>query len=41
MEKCYPGDPIGPDEIVEGKVVWPETRELGFHFKHPVTGLDM
>lgn len=39
VEKCFPDDPLGPDEIVTvGKEVWPETRILPFHFLHPVTG---
>ncbi|KAF4635917.1 hypothetical protein G7Y89_g2168 [Cudoniella acicularis] len=39
VEKCFPEDPLGPDEIVtEGKEVWPETRMLPFHYSHPVTG---
>ena len=39
VQKCYPEDPLGPDEIVmEGKEVWPETRILPFHFVHMVTG---
>jgi SnoaL-like domain len=38
VEKCWPEDKWGPDELVSGKNVWPETRIVGFHFLHPVTG---
>lgn len=38
VEKCFPEDPVGPDEIGEGKTVWPETRVVGCHFEHPITG---
>ncbi|TVY80883.1 hypothetical protein LSUE1_G009387 [Lachnellula suecica] len=39
VERCFPEDPLGPDEIVTvGKEVWPETRLIPFHYKHPVTG---
>lgn len=35
---CYPEDPIGPDEIIEQKMLWPDTRVVPFHYPHPVTG---
>ena len=38
MEKCWPEDKWGPDELVAGKVVWPDTRVVPFHYVHPVTG---
>jgi hypothetical protein len=38
VEKCFPEDKWGPDEIVGGKLVWPETRLVRFHYRHPVTG---
>jgi hypothetical protein len=38
VPKCWPEDKWGPDELVTGKNVWPETRIVGFHFSHPVTG---
>jgi hypothetical protein len=38
VEKCFPEDKWGPDEIVGGKEVWPETRIVPFHYVHPVTG---
>lgn len=42
VEICFPKNPLGPDEIVsEGKKVWPETRVLPFHYRHPVTGEDI
>lgn len=28
----------GPDEIVEQLMLWPDTRVVPFHYKHPVTG---
>jgi hypothetical protein len=39
VESCWLDDPVGPDEIVGGKDVWPSTRVVEFSFKHPVTGL--
>jgi hypothetical protein len=38
IEKCWPEDKWGPDELVAGKMVWPETRVVPFHYVHPVTG---
>jgi hypothetical protein len=38
VEKCWPEDEWGPDELVSEKNVWPETRVVGFHFTHLVTG---
>jgi SnoaL-like domain len=38
LEKCWPADKWGPDELVAGKKVWPETRVVQFHYAHPVTG---
>ncbi|ETN46374.1 uncharacterized protein HMPREF1541_00558 [Cyphellophora europaea CBS 101466] len=34
----YPEDPYGPDEIIEQKMLWPDTRVIPFHYPHPVTG---
>lgn len=34
----YPTDPLGPDEIIEQKMLWPDTRVVPFHYPHPVTG---
>ena len=34
----YPEDPLGPDEIFEQKMLWPDTRVVPFHYPHPVTG---
>ncbi|KIV86135.1 hypothetical protein PV11_01769 [Exophiala sideris] len=36
--KTYPEDPSGPDEIIEQKMLWPDTRVIPFHYPHPVTG---
>jgi len=36
--KTYPEDPWGPDEIIEQKMLWPDTRVVPFHYPHPVTG---
>lgn len=36
--KTYPEDPLGPDEILEQKMLWPDTRVIPFHYPHPVTG---
>ncbi|KAG9235929.1 SnoaL-like domain-containing protein [Amylocarpus encephaloides] len=32
------GDEVGPDELVEGFMLWPDTRVVPFHYPHPVTG---
>ena len=34
----YPESPMGPDEIVEQVMLWPDTRIVPFHYPHPVTG---
>lgn len=34
----YPEDPLGPDELIEQKMMWPDTRVIPFHYAHPVTG---
>lgn len=36
--KTYPEDPLGPDEILEQKMLWPDTRVIPFHYPHPITG---
>ncbi|OAL38162.1 hypothetical protein AYO20_02614 [Fonsecaea nubica] len=36
--KTYPEDPLGPDELLEQKMLWPDTRVVPFHYPHPVTG---
>jgi hypothetical protein len=36
--KVYPESPLGPDEIVEQLMLWPDTRVVPFHYPHPVTG---
>jgi len=39
MEKTYPEDPLGPDELApEERVLWPDVDLLPFHYPHPVTG---
>jgi hypothetical protein len=39
MTTTYPGDPLGPDELVPGeRVLWPDIDLLPFHYPHPVTG---
>ncbi|KAH9898924.1 SnoaL-like domain-containing protein [Xylariomycetidae sp. FL2044] len=36
--RTFPEDPLGPDEIIEQKMLWPDTRVVPFHYPHPVTG---
>ncbi|KAK3485221.1 SnoaL-like domain-containing protein [Neurospora hispaniola] len=36
--RTFPEDPTGPDEILERKMLWPDTRVVPFHYPHPVTG---
>lgn len=36
--KTFPEDPTGPDELGEHVMLWPDTRVIPFHYKHPVTG---
>lgn len=38
LDKCWPDDKWGPDELVKAEGVWPETRIVPFHYLHPVTG---
>ena len=39
LDKTYPENPIGPDELMpETPAFWPETRNVPFHYPHPVTG---
>lgn len=37
-DNLYPKDPVGPDEIDNTHVLWPDTDVLPFHYPHPVTG---
>jgi hypothetical protein len=37
-DKTYPEDPLGPDELIEQQMLWPDTRVIPFHYAHPVTG---
>ncbi|KAL1617562.1 hypothetical protein SLS56_010965 [Neofusicoccum ribis] len=34
----FPDDQYGPDELVQQKLLWPDTRCIPFHYPHPVTG---
>ena len=36
--KTFPEDPLGPDELLEQKMLWPDTRVVPFHYPHPNTG---
>ena len=37
--QLYPGDPLGPDELIEPRPrLWPATDTIPFHYPHPVTG---
>lgn len=36
--KLYPEVENGPDELIEGEKLWPDTRVVPFHYSHPVTG---
>ena len=38
MVVTYPDDPFGPDELIEQKMLWPDTRVVPFHYPHPTTG---
>jgi hypothetical protein len=39
FDKTYPENPTGPDELMtEMPKFWPETRNIPFHYPHPVTG---
>jgi len=37
-DKTYPENPTGPDEFIEQRLQWPDTRVIPFHYPHPVTG---
>ncbi|KAF2455732.1 SnoaL-like domain-containing protein [Lineolata rhizophorae] len=37
-KKTFPEDPLGPDELIERPMLWPDTRVVPFHYSHPVTG---
>jgi len=36
--KTYPEDKTGPDDLVDQKMLWPQTKVVPFHYPHPVTG---
>jgi SnoaL-like domain len=38
LDKVYPEDPLGPEELLENPMLWPDTRVVPFHYTHPVTG---
>ncbi|OOQ86999.1 hypothetical protein PEBR_18920 [Penicillium brasilianum] len=38
LTKTFPEDPVGPDEFIEQRLQWPDTRVIPFHYPHPVTG---
>ncbi|PVH98424.1 hypothetical protein DM02DRAFT_729860 [Periconia macrospinosa] len=38
MSKTYPEDPMGPSELLEHPMMWPDTRVVPFHYTHPATG---
>jgi hypothetical protein len=38
LSETYPKDPEGPDELVESRMMWPDTKVVPFHYPHPVTG---
>ncbi|GAM40136.1 hypothetical protein TCE0_034r12248 [Talaromyces pinophilus] len=38
LTKTFPEDPVGPDEFIEQRLQWPDTRVVPFHYPHPVTG---
>jgi hypothetical protein len=36
--KTFPEDALGPDELCENPMLWPDTRVVPFHYPHPITG---
>src|SRR3546814_19064737 len=39
IETTWPEDPNGPDELTADiPVVWPKTRTVPYHYRHPVPG---
>lgn len=40
FEKCFPEDPLGPDELIQGekRKAWPERSRVQEHYAHPVLG---
>ncbi|KAJ5548904.1 hypothetical protein N7513_006138 [Penicillium frequentans] len=38
FEEMFPADKLGPDVILQDGGLWPDTRVIPFHYKHPVTG---
>lgn len=37
LERTFPEDPFGPDELQACEPLWPHTRVVPFHYPHPVT----
>ncbi|KAJ5746697.1 hypothetical protein N7520_011879 [Penicillium odoratum] len=40
-KETFPVDPLGPNEVISDEALWPDTRVIPFHYKHPVTGRDV
>ncbi|KAJ5885058.1 hypothetical protein N7495_009568 [Penicillium taxi] len=40
-KETFPVDVVGPDEILDDVSLWPDTRVIPFHYKHPITGEDV
>jgi carotenoid cleavage dioxygenase len=38
FSKTVEEDPLGPDELDPGAVLWPDHEVVPFHNLHPVTG---
>jgi hypothetical protein len=34
----FPKDPVGPDELLPKRPLWPDTDVVPFHYQHPITG---
>lgn len=41
FKATYPEVEFGPDILVEGEQLWPDTRVVPFHYPHPVTGREV
>jgi len=40
-KEVYPKAEFGPDVLVDGQDLWPDTRVVPFHYPHPVTGKEV
>ncbi|PGH23971.1 hypothetical protein AJ80_02033 [Polytolypa hystricis UAMH7299] len=38
FDRVYLEDQKGPDELVDGFKLWPDTRVVPFRYRHPITG---